>query len=56
MTSWISGYVVLARVKEAAAMCILQPFSLLLFARGPHKGPDMLLRKVSGQSTLDDVL
>ena len=54
-TSQISGYVVLTRVKQAVTICILQPFSPLLFARGPPKGPDRLIRKLSGQSTAENV-
>ena len=37
-------------------MCIFQPFSPLLFARGPSKGPGRLIRKLYGQSTAENVL
>ena len=35
-------------------MCILQPFSPLLFSRGPPRGPAILLRKLSKELTADE--
>ena len=49
----IAGYVVLGRVKHLQRMCILQPFSPLLFSRGPPRGPAILLRKLQGELTVE---
>ena len=51
----IAAYVCLSRVKTLATICVMQPFSPLLFTRGPPKGPDRLIRKLQGNVTVDDV-
>ena len=52
----IAAYVCMSRVRELSKICVLQAFSLLLFTSGPPKGPDRLLRKLSGQVTSDAAL
>ena len=37
-------------------MCILQPFSPLLFSRGPPQGPAILLKKLQGEYTVAEAL
>ena len=37
-------------------MCILQPFSPLLFSRGPPQGPAILLKKLQGEYTVQEAL
>ena len=44
--SQIAGYVCLSRIRELERICVLQPFSPLLFSRGPPEGPDRLIRKL----------
>ena len=52
----IAGYVVLGRVKHLHRMCILQPFSPLLFSRGPPQGPAILLKKLQGEYSVREAL
>ena len=52
----IAAYVCLSRVKTLASICVMQPFSPLLFTRGPPKGPDRLLRKLQGRITVEEAL
>ena len=43
---------------EAAAehVCVMQPFSTLLFAQSNPAGPERLVRKLSGQITEDEIM
>ena len=52
----VAAYVCLSRVKELLKICVLQPFSPLLFTRGPPKGPGRLIRKLTGAITVEEVL
>ena len=52
----IAGYVVLGRVKHLQRMCILQPFSPLLFSRGPPQGPALLFKKLQVEYTEQEAL
>ncbi len=52
----IAAYVCLSRVKTLASICVMQPFSPLLFSRGPPKGPDRLIRKLRGDITVEEAL
>ena len=47
----VAAYVCLSRVKELLKICVLQPFSTLLFTRGPPTGPHRLIRKLEGSIT-----
>ena len=53
LTLQIAVYVCLSRVKELLSLCVLQPFSPLLFKRGPPPGPHRLMRKLEGTLTAD---
>ena len=53
LTLQIAVYVCLSRVKELSSLCVLQPFSPLLFKRGPPPGPHRLMRKLEGALTAD---
>ena len=44
----LAANVCLSRVKHLSSIVVMQPFSPLLFARGPPAGPDRLLRKLRG--------
>ena len=46
-----AAYVCLSRVKELLKICVLQPFSPLLFTRGPPGGPHRLMRKLAKHIT-----
>ena len=50
-TMQTAAYVCLSRVKTLLKICILQPFSPLLFTRGPPDGPHRLLRKLAKHIT-----
>ena len=50
----IAAYVCLSRVKQLQHICILQPFSPLLFTQGPPAGPDRLVRRLSQQITVEE--
>ena len=56
MACQISGYVILSRVKELLSMFIMQAFSPWLFSRGPPKGPDRLIRNLSGEITAEQAM
>ena len=47
----ILAYVGASRVRLLSRIYILQPFSPTLFTQGPPKGPDVLLRKLTGTIT-----
>ena len=49
----IAGYVCLSRIKELRRICVLQPFSPLLFTRGPPAGPERLIRKLEKKITVE---
>ena len=49
----IAGYVCLSRIKELLRICVLQPFSPLLFTRGPPAGPERLIRKLEKKITVE---
>ena len=50
-TMQTAAYVCLSRVKELLKISVVQPFSPLLFTRGPPGGPHRLMRKLSQQIT-----
>ena len=50
----IAGYVCLSRIKELEKICILQPFSPLLFTRGPPAGPQRLIQKLQKEMTIEE--
>ena len=50
-TMQTAAYVCLSRVKELLKISVLQPFSPLLFTRGPPGGPHRLMRKLAKQIT-----
>ena len=52
----IAGYVVLDRVRHLHRRCILQPFSPLLFSRGPPQSPALLFRKLQVAYTKQEAL
>jgi hypothetical protein len=56
MGAQIAAYVGFTRIKELSKICVLQPFSPLLFARGPPRGPERLIRKLSGVISSDEAL
>ena len=56
LTLQVAVYVCLSRVKELLSLCVLQPFSPLLFKRGPPPGPHRLMRKLEGTLTADDAM
>ena len=45
----------LSRAKYLEKIWIMQPFSQELFARGPPAGPHILMRKLLGEITVDEV-
>ena len=53
-TAQVAAYVCLSRVKQLKHICILQPFSPLLFSRGPPVGPERLIRKLPQQTSRED--
>ena len=53
LVTQIAAYVCLSRVKELSKICVLQPFSTLLFTRGPPTGPHRLIRKLEGSITTE---
>ena len=53
-TAQIAAYVCLSRIKQLKHICVLQPFSPLLFTRGPPIGPDRLIRRLSKNFTFED--
>ena len=56
MAMQIAAYIAFTRIKELVKICVLQPFSPWLFAPGPPRGPERLIRKLSGQITSDEAL
>ena len=56
MAMQIAAYIAFTRIKELVTICVLQPFSPWLFARGPPRGPERLIRKLSGQIASDEAL
>ena len=56
MALQIAAYVGFSRIKQLCRICVLQPFSPFLFARGPPKGPERLLRKLAGTITSEEAL
>ena len=52
----ISAYVGFSRIKMLATIWILQPFSPWLFARGPPRGPHLLMEKLRGHLTTEEAL
>ena len=52
----ILAYVGASRVRLLSRIYILQPFSPTLFTQGPPKGPDILLRKLTGEITPQEAL
>ena len=56
MTIQIAAYVCLSRVKQLGSICVMQPFSPVLFAHGNPAGPKRLLRKLSGQITAEQAI
>ena len=54
MTSQIAAYVCLSRVKKLRNICVMQPFSTSLFTQGNPRGPERLVRKLSGQISAED--
>jgi hypothetical protein len=56
MAAQIAAYVGFTRIKELCKICVLQPFSPWLFARGPPSGPERLIRKLSGKISSDEAL
>ena len=53
--SQVSGYVMLSRAKDPHKLWLLRAFPRELFTRGPPTGPHVLLKKLRGEVTLDDV-
>ena len=56
VASQIAAYVCFSRVKLLSGIYVLQAFSPLLFSRGPPKGPERLIRKLSGRITASEAL
>ena len=52
----IAAYVCLSRVKTLGSICVMQPFSPLLFNRGPPRGPDRLIRKLQNKISPEEAL
>ena len=52
----VAAYVSLSRVRLLKRIYVLQPFSPLLFNRGPPAGPDRLMRKLTGQISSHDAM
>ena len=56
MTNYIAAYVCLSRVKQLGSICVMQPFSTVLFAHGNLAGPERLVRQLSGQITAEQAI
>ena len=51
MTSLMTAYVCLSRVKRVQNICVMQPFSPFLFALGNPEGPERLIGMLKGEIT-----
>ena len=47
----VAAYIGASRVRKLDKIYSLRPFSPVLFAQGPPKGPDILLRKLTEEIT-----
>ena len=51
----VSGYVMLSRAKDPRKLWLLRSFPREVFTRGPPTGPHVLLKKLRGEVTLEQV-